>query len=164
EVIAANSGNPDLFDLIISTNGGTGSYQYSIDNGNTYQNSAIFIDLQMGTYTVLIADENGCLGECGPVEVGTLGLVGDVTSTALSPNPAEDEMMVAYETEAEVYTIFEVKSVTGEVIYTKEMVTQAGENTFLVNTSNYAPGTYILSIYTDKGVESTQFTVLKNKQ
>jgi SprB-like repeat protein/type IX secretion system substrate protein len=163
EVIPAGSGNLNLYDLIIDANGGTGSYQYSIDNGDTYQNSEIFSNLQVGTYTVLISDENGCTGECGTIEVGSLDLGSeDNTRTALSPNPAQDELKVAYETPAEAYTIFEVKNMDGKVIYKKEMVTQAGENTFSVNTSNYAGGTYILVIYTDKDVQSKQFTVLKS--
>ena len=165
EVVPTSPDNPDLYDIIITANGGTGSYQYSIDDGLTYQSSEVFSNLTADTYTVLISDENGCISDCGPIEVGPLGL-GDQenTRTAISPNPAQDDLAVSYETETEAFTIFEVKNIDGKVLYQKEMVTQAGKNTLSINTTKYASGTYVLAIYTDKGVKTKQFMVLKRKQ
>jgi len=42
--------------------GGAGGYQYSIDNGVTWQSSGIFTNLPGGNYTVLVQDLNGCQG------------------------------------------------------------------------------------------------------
>ncbi len=42
------------------TSGGTGPYTYSIDNGQTYQNSPFFINLCAGIYDLIARDANGC--------------------------------------------------------------------------------------------------------
>ncbi|HYG53177.1 MAG TPA: choice-of-anchor L domain-containing protein, partial [Flavobacteriales bacterium] len=45
-----------------SVTGGNGVYQYSIDNGLTYQASPSFTGLVAGTYNLMVMDGNGCLG------------------------------------------------------------------------------------------------------
>jgi hypothetical protein len=47
--------------LTITGRGGTSPYQYSIDNGLTYQGSNSFTGLVAGTYYVKIKDNNGCI-------------------------------------------------------------------------------------------------------
>ncbi|MDQ3049914.1 MAG: PKD domain-containing protein [Bacteroidota bacterium] len=47
-------------ELSITANGGTGSLQYSIDNGNTQQASITFTGLTPGNYDVIVTDANGC--------------------------------------------------------------------------------------------------------
>ncbi|WP_343634474.1 gliding motility-associated C-terminal domain-containing protein [Fluviicola sp.] len=42
--------------------GGAGSYQYSIDNGVSWQPGGVFNNLASGNYTVLVQDVNGCQG------------------------------------------------------------------------------------------------------
>lgn len=44
----------------VDASGGTGNYQYSIDNGGVFQGSDIFNNLCIGTYTILIEDANQC--------------------------------------------------------------------------------------------------------
>jgi gliding motility-associated-like protein len=43
--------------------GGTAPFQYSIDNGATYQPSSIFNGLAANTYTITIKDANNCLNQ-----------------------------------------------------------------------------------------------------
>ena len=56
--------------------GGTGSYTYSIDDGQNWQISNTFSDLPFGSYSVLMSDVNGCLDSFAfninqpPVELG----------------------------------------------------------------------------------------------
>ncbi|NMM49184.1 fibronectin type III domain-containing protein [Marinigracilibium pacificum] len=47
--------------LIISASGGTGTYEFSIDAGTTFQNGNNFIGLTAGTYDVVVRDGNGCI-------------------------------------------------------------------------------------------------------
>ncbi|MCF8244599.1 MAG: choice-of-anchor L domain-containing protein [Saprospiraceae bacterium] len=42
------------------TTGGTTPYLYSIDNGDSFSNSAIFTDLQPGLYYAVVQDAHGC--------------------------------------------------------------------------------------------------------
>ena len=44
--------------IIITANGGTPSYQYSINGGTTYQSSPVFTSLSGGTYSVMVKDTN----------------------------------------------------------------------------------------------------------
>jgi gliding motility-associated-like protein len=44
----------------ITASNGMTPYQYSIDNGNTFQNNNIFNNLTNGTYNIVVEDLNGC--------------------------------------------------------------------------------------------------------
>ena len=46
--------------ISISATGGSGPYQYSIDNGLNYQLSGNFVNLSAGTYTIRVRDFNNC--------------------------------------------------------------------------------------------------------
>jgi|GEM_PF-826033 len=72
-VVIADDGSPtisvntvdascDNFDgqIEIIVTGGTGPYQYSIDNGGTYSGSNVFTGLGDGTYEIVLVDFNGC--------------------------------------------------------------------------------------------------------
>ncbi|MVM36644.1 hypothetical protein GO730_01440 [Spirosoma sp. HMF3257] len=46
--------------ISVTATGGSGSYQYSRDNGATYQTSSTFSDLAAGPYQVVVKDGNNC--------------------------------------------------------------------------------------------------------
>ncbi|MBI3133202.1 MAG: gliding motility-associated C-terminal domain-containing protein [Bacteroidetes bacterium] len=46
--------------LVLTGNGGTGLYSYSIDNGATFQGGGTFGFIAAGNYNVVVEDENGC--------------------------------------------------------------------------------------------------------
>ena len=48
-------------EITIDAQGGTGTYQYSIDNGSSYVSSSIFGSLPENSYTCFIMDDNGCI-------------------------------------------------------------------------------------------------------
>lgn len=61
EQIESCSGNDGSID--VSAIGGSGSYEYSIDGGATYQTSGFFTGLTGGTYSVIVNDLSlGCTG------------------------------------------------------------------------------------------------------
>ena len=60
----------------LSASGGSGSYQYSKDNGATWQSSATFTNLSSGTYTVKSRDGNSCESS---------GLLVNITKSAPTP-------------------------------------------------------------------------------
>ena len=45
----------------VQINGGTSPFEYSLNNGTTWQASAIFIDLTAGSYNILVKDAEGCM-------------------------------------------------------------------------------------------------------
>ncbi|MBX7093731.1 MAG: choice-of-anchor L domain-containing protein [Flavobacteriales bacterium] len=46
--------------IVVNANGGTPAFQYSSDNGLTFQTSSTFTGLGQGNYSVVIKDVNGC--------------------------------------------------------------------------------------------------------
>ncbi len=46
--------------LTIIVSGGVAPFQYSIDNGTTYQSTPNFVNLSTGTYTIRVLDDSGC--------------------------------------------------------------------------------------------------------
>lgn len=59
--VACNEGNDGTI-TINSVTGGTGTLEYSV-NGSQWQTSSNFTALTAGTYTVLVQDANGCVGQ-----------------------------------------------------------------------------------------------------
>ncbi len=57
---AANDGSI----VVNSVTGGTAPFQYSIDNGVTYQPSNSFLNLTVATYSLVSKDVNGCTLFC----------------------------------------------------------------------------------------------------
>ncbi|CAL2080958.1 SprB repeat-containing protein [Tenacibaculum sp. 190524A05c] len=55
---------PGTATVTVSGSGGVPPYEYSIDNGVTWQTSTVFANVAPGTYTVNIRDSNSCT-ECG---------------------------------------------------------------------------------------------------
>ena len=47
--------------ITASATGGTGTFEYSIDGGTTYQSSQTFSGLLAGSYTITYKDANGCI-------------------------------------------------------------------------------------------------------
>lgn len=75
----------------ISASGGTTPYEYSIDNGSSYQSSGSFTSLTSGSYTLIVRDFNGCtettqsiVQEPSPISASISG------TTQISCNGAND--------------------------------------------------------------------------
>ena len=62
-------------------NGGTPSYQYSVDGGTTWQSSGIFSGQSAGNYIILIEDANGCQSSITATVTEPSALTGSVSST-----------------------------------------------------------------------------------
>ena len=58
-VVSSTCGNADG-EITLNASGGVAPYQYSIDNGNSFQNSGLFLALFSGVYNVVIQDNLGC--------------------------------------------------------------------------------------------------------
>jgi gliding motility-associated-like protein len=66
---------------IVGVTGGDGIYQYSIDNGVTFQAGANFTALCAGTYNLVVEDGNGCQGTATAIIVEPLPLILSLTQT-----------------------------------------------------------------------------------
>ena len=82
-VAPANCSAPDG-SLEVSADNGAGSYQFSIDNGNTFQSSGVFSNLPSGSYSVSVKDANDCFGGLTVVVPEINPLILTVTSTDIT--------------------------------------------------------------------------------
>jgi len=71
--------------ITLTGSGGTGSLQFSIDGGTTFQTSGIFIGVTSGTYSIFVQDANGCQ-ITGSEIVGGAG--GATISSVITTDPA----------------------------------------------------------------------------
>ena len=90
----------------INATGGTGNYQYSINNGGTFQGSDIFNNLCIGSYTVLIEDENQCQSTVtGVIDALNGPEITSIVSTITScPNSCDGEIIIT-STNSALYSI-----------------------------------------------------------
>ncbi|MBM3178650.1 MAG: SprB repeat-containing protein [Bacteroidetes bacterium] len=70
--------------ITVNQTGGTGTYQYSKDNGTLFQSSSVFDKLSAGTYTIVLKDELDC--RYGP-ETKTVTEPDSVSITTTFKNP-----------------------------------------------------------------------------
>jgi len=71
DVTACLPGNDGT--ITVSASGGTGAYQYSDDNGTTFQIGSSFTHLTPGFYNVIVKDANNCQTSATAVSIGTPG-------------------------------------------------------------------------------------------
>jgi gliding motility-associated-like protein len=70
--------------ILLDGTGGTPGYQYSINNGSTYQTSQIFFGLSAGTYNIVVQDIAGCTASTSLVLTQPTPLTSSYTPQAVS--------------------------------------------------------------------------------
>ena len=79
----------------LASSGGTSPYQYSIDNGITWQSNDIFSGLPSGAYTVIVKDDNGCESSITlSLFNGDVGIEQHEFDFVLYPNPSNGQFIV----------------------------------------------------------------------
>lgn len=88
-----NGGNDGS--ITVSATGGSGSYQYSSDNGNIFQNSNILTGLGAGTYSVVVKDANSCTVTNAVTITSPVAIQPNLTVSNISCNGANDGSVVS---------------------------------------------------------------------
>lgn len=143
EKIDMISGVPGQITVLVF--GGTPPYLYSIDDGQTYQESDVFDNLMGGAYLIQVTDANGCeLLES--ISVNILVGVDDIHSLAthISPNPVLDILRIDNLNEIDGVTDITIYSIDGRRIKSIEYV---GESTLEISMSDLDAGTYYLRVF-----------------
>jgi gliding motility-associated-like protein len=90
----------------VNASGGTGSLQYSINNGGVFQASDIFNNLCIGAYTILVEDAN----QCQSTIVGVINALNGPSITSVNsimtscPNSCDGELIIT-STNTALYSI-----------------------------------------------------------
>lgn len=81
--VVCNGGNNGS--ITVTASGGTGTYQYSKDNGSTFQTSNTFVNLVAGSYTIKVKDANNCITISQSVIITEPSAIPQPTITANAP-------------------------------------------------------------------------------
>jgi gliding motility-associated-like protein len=141
------SGDSDGQIIFTNTQGGTGNYVYSSDNGATFQPNNVFQNLNAGSYAVVVQDGNGC--------EFTDNVVVD------SPDPLSFDFsfdnLLCFEDNSGVIEYLNVLGGTPNYEFSID-----GGITFLSNAtfSNLSAGSYDLVLQDDNGCTTSDFVAL----
>jgi len=131
--------------ISISATGGTPAYQYSIDNGVTFQASASFTGLAAGTYDIIVQDATGCTSTDQVILTAPGGPT--ATNNATDPGCAGNDGQIV------------INATGGTMPYTYSIdggVTFQASNTF----TGLSAGTYNIIVQDGNTCQTTDVTTL----
>ena len=134
-LVSCAGGNDGV--LIATANGGTGTFQYSLD-GIAFQSSDTFVGLSAGTYTITAMDSNGCTTTCSIILTEIPTLICSAVATTVMDCGVDDGTIT-------------VTALGGTPAYTFD----AGAGTVSGNViSGLAPGNYLVTVTDARGCTS----------
>ncbi len=125
--------------IIVSSSGGVGPYEYSIDNGTTWQTSNSF-NMPAGNYTVIIRDANQCTTTQSVTITEPAALAATIATTNATCNGGNNGTIV-------------ITAAGGNTSY--EYSIDGGTSFVSTNTFNVAPGTYMINVRDNLGCATT---------
>lgn len=154
------------------TNGTTSSITTTL-SGNTTGCSATYVwsngattanisGLMPGTYNVTATNCYGCTVTNSFVVTGTVGIseITGLTSLAISPNPAQNDLNVMVEFDKSKEITIEMLNAVGQVIYRRSMNNVIRENVN-IDLSDFSNGVYQLSIISNNERTSRKVVITK---
>ena len=132
----ANDGQID-----VTANGGTPAYEYSIDNGTTWQSGGVFSTLASGSYTILVQDAGG-LSNSVTVQLAKVCIIGTLTAVNATCGESNGTITVLASGGASPYTY----SINGTNVQTNALL------------GPLAPGNYTIQIVDANGFSGTVST------
>lgn len=133
-------------DLSILAFGGTGTYEYSIDGGTTFQTSNTFNDLANGNYNIVIKDENGCtIEDTVFVNVNSTEDVKGELQFELMPNPSDGLFSIKLNLTGLTGFQLQVHDVIGREVYASE-IRMDGFMQPTLDLRGLASGTYFVKL------------------
>ncbi|MBI1226128.1 MAG: T9SS type A sorting domain-containing protein [Bacteroidetes bacterium] len=135
-----------LNNLTIIASGGTGQLMYSIDNGLNFQTNNVFNNLPLGTYQVVVVDENGCTfgGQVIVDMSATNEQNGDLQFEVL-PNPSNGLFTLKMDLPSIVKLELSVHDVVGRQVFASQ-IGAVGAVQQSLDLRGLASGTYVLRI------------------
>ena len=118
--------------------GGTSPYEYSIDNGNSYQSVATFLNLAPGNYSVLVKDDEDCISDPTTIEI---------TNTVVNAQISGSANLTCAQTSV-------TRTASGGTSYAWSNGVNVAMNTITT------PGTYTVTVTSANGCTSTASTVV----
>ncbi len=152
---ASNEGAPDGM-ISISTTGGIGPFEYSIDGGQTFGNDEIFENLLPGNYDIVI---NSAFESCSfeeTVEVGfdLIDNINDIHSNQIKvfPNPTKDHLIIEIAEFAQIVNTvnIEIYDNLGRLIQSSAISNNDGQSKTIISLNDFSPGTYFAKCFNNE--------------
>ena len=144
--------------ILINVSGGMEPYQYSIDNGQTFQENPLFENLAAGVYEILVVSGDGICEAMSEVEVGLATSVVDVKGDykiVVSPNPGNGYYHVVISNfETQSYNMrMQVIDVNGKMLQELPLQKYSGAFEGDLSLIAYPSGTYYIR-FLDNNISS----------
>ena len=155
EVTTTSASDETATDGMISINAfnGTGTYEYSIDGGQTFETSSVFENLIPGTYDIVVrSDAQGCIYE-ETIEVGfeIINSLNDISlgNIKLYPNPTQENFIIEIDKTIPVSGEFklEIYNSLGKLIQSDANLNFGNNSKAIISLSKYPAGTFMVKFY-----------------
>jgi len=148
DITAVSSADAQDGSILIVSENGSSPFQYSIDNGQTFQANPFFDNLSMGTYSIVIIDNMGCTFE----DVVVLDIVSSTTEIGAAqffkayPNPTDGifNLEVSGLEQSSVFLDIEVYNTSGQRVQTSKLGKYGAVFKGQVSLYHYPSGTYLI--------------------
>ncbi|MFT5382826.1 MAG: hypothetical protein ACI8VT_000504 [Saprospiraceae bacterium] len=148
EVMNASASGAADGEITVTVSNGTPPYQYSIDNGISFQSSPTFSDLFANTYIVVVEDSIGCTTDLEidiDFEVATVNLNFGYLIELL-PNPTEGMSRINVKglNQGSVFLKYNVYDVNGHLVQVSQLTRYNDTYTGQLSLVSYPSGTYFI--------------------
>lgn len=154
---ASNTG-VDNGSIDITTTGGAGNFQYSIDGGQTYTSNSSFTDLETGSYDICSKDQNNCVA-CDTTIVISEGIAGAMENAdqviSIYPNPTSGDFNINFE--GNNINRIDIINVIGEVVFSENI----DENINQLRIQTLSKGVYMIKLQTQSNNIITRKLIVK---
>lgn len=139
--------NVDANTISISASGGTGSLQYSIDGGVSFQAVGTFTDLENGTYDIIVMDENGC--QATDTAVIMVSNVHDLELDLffnVQPNPTQGTFTLSLNQATAKDLNIQIIDALGRVVFEQQAIKTRLDFQETIHLQDVADGVYFLKV------------------
>ncbi len=153
--------------LTITAAGGSGTYNYSIDNGTTFQATNVYSSLLHTTYVVKVRDANLCITAGTNVTVDPACREGNLADGIkisnegfiVYPNPANIGATILFTSDDESSYKLNLIDITGRTIFTANVTSEIGDNQYQLNLADYSKGIYMVSLQNNQGTAKKKLII-----
>ncbi len=147
--------------VTISANGGTGTLMYSLD-GNNYQESNIFTDLENGEYSAHIQDVNGCVSTTDfQILFTSIKKVIEDFAFEIQPNPTSQSFVLRLFTQSSEEVQLKIFDMVGQLLDQQNLGFPNIGVTKHIDVSHLTGGIYNIQIKSGHLIGSTRLVIIK---
>jgi len=154
----------------VITQNGTTLSSSAASNNQWYLNGAAiagatsqtYMPLRSGNYMVTVGLSNGCMAQSDNFAYVMPGNAGDNDiGLTVFPNPANNELNVLFAANSSVNVNLALIDAAGKIAYMDKEVLTNGNFSKLIDTSQLAPGNYVLRLYYNSKLYTRKIVIIK---